>query len=295
MRKKRVLILEVNDKNFKSLESVLSKEGFEAVKYVSDSKIDTENFDVVLVNTHIEYLDIEDIQSHLTSSSELNAPVIYLDNSKEIDKELLKRCYEHGASDFIKRPFGAKEVLARITHHSENIYKLREYKLRVDKLAHLATVDQMSKLTSKMQMQAILKYQIGLFKREKTPISILYIGLMSVDKVSSTFGFEYGERLIQTFSKQLKKLLRDSDAVSRWQGSNFMVLLSNTNIKQAETVAKKLNSSLSTTEIMKDTKPLVAFGITEFMEDDSIEEIEQRAKYALKEAKKKEYGKISTC
>lgn len=298
MRKKRVLILEVNDKNFRSLESVLKNEGFESVQYrhdIDDFKIDAEDLDVVLVNTHIEYLKIEQIQNHICSELEPKVPIVYLDNSKEVDKDLLKRCYDSGASDFIKRPFGAKEVLARVVHHSENFYKMREYKLRVEKLAHLATVDQMSKLTSKMHMQAILKHQINIFNRVKSPISILYIGLISVDKAVNTFGFEYGEKLIQYFSKELKKLLNDSDALARWSGPNFMVLLSNTDLEQASSLAKKLNASLANTEIMKGTKPTVAFGITEFVEGDTIEQIEQRAEYALKDAKKKEYGKISIC
>jgi diguanylate cyclase (GGDEF)-like protein len=298
MRKKRVLILEVNDKNFNSLESILSQAGYESIQYRFDAEnfdFDAEELDVALVNTHIDYLSIEQIQELINSNNTIKVPIIFLDNSKEHDKQLLYRCYENGGSDFIKRPFGSKEIVSRINYHSDQVYKLREYKLRVDKLAHLATVDQMSKLTSKMHMQAILKHQVANFNRYKSPTSVLYIGLVSVDRVVSTFGFEYGEKMIQMFSKHLKNLLRESDAVSRWYGSNFMVLLSGTNAKQAETVSKKLNTSLSTLEIMNDTKPVVAFGITEFIEDDSVEEIEQRAVYALKEAKKKDYGKISVC
>lgn len=298
MRKKRVLILEVNEKNFNSLESILKEAGYESIQYrfdVEDFDFNAEELDVALVNTNIDYINIEQIQERINSNVAIKVPIVFLDNSKEYDKQVLQRCYENGGSDFIKRPFGSKEIISRLNYHCEQIYKLREYKLRVDKLAHLATVDQMSKLTSKMHMQAILKHQVSNFNRHKSPTSVLYIGLVSVDRAVNTFGFEYGEKMIQLFSKQLKNLLRESDAVSRWHGSNFMVLLSGTNAKQAESVAKKLNTSLSTLEIMNDTKPVVAFGITEFIDDDSVEEIEQRAKYALREAKNIEYGKIFVC
>ncbi|WP_373070840.1 diguanylate cyclase domain-containing protein [Sulfurimonas sp.] len=298
MRKKRVLILEINDKNFNSLESILKQEGYESIQYrfdVEDFDFNAEDLDVALVNTNIDYINIEQVFTRINLNNVIKVPIVFLDNSQEHDKQVLQKCYENGGSDFIKRPFGSKEIISRLNYHCEQIYKLREYKLRVDKLAHLATVDQMSKLTSKMHMQGILKHQVSNFNRYKSPTSILYIGLESVDRAVSTFGFEYGEKMIQLFSKQLKNLLRDSDAVSRWYGSNFMILLSGTNVKQAEIVAKKLNTSLSTLEIMNDTKPVVAFGITEFTEDDSVEEIEQRAVYALKEAKKKDYGKIFVC
>lgn len=296
MGKKRVLILEVNEKNFNSLEKVLEHDGYSCINYKDLDGLDTvlEDLDLVIVNTHVDYIDITKIHEQINSDFIIKLPIIYLDNSKEADKELVQKCYKSGASDFIKRPFSSKEVLARINYHYEQLYKMREYKLRVDKLANLATVDQLSKLTSKMHMQAILKHQLNNYKRFKTPTSILYIGLISVDKIVGTFGFKYGEKLIHSFSKQLKNMIRESDALSRWSGSNFMVLLSGTDAKKAEVVAKKLNSSLSNIEIMKDTKPVVAFGITEFIEDDSIEEVEQRAEYALKEAKKQEYGRVYT-
>jgi diguanylate cyclase (GGDEF)-like protein len=297
MGKKRVLILEVNEKNFTSLQKVLNAGLYEAVECsgIENIKGDLEGVDVVLVNTHIEYFDIYKVCELVNAESSINIPVLFLDNSKNTDKELINRCFESGASDFIKRPFGSKEILSRVSYHYEQLQKMREYKLRVDKLAHLATVDQMSKLTSKMHMNAILKHQLSNFNRYQNPASILYIGLVSVERVVNTFGFEYGEKLIQSFSKSLKSVIRESDVVSRWHGSNFMVLLSGTSIKKAETVAKKLNTSLSGLEIMKDTKPILAFGITEFTQGDTVEEIEQRAVYALKEAKKQEYGRIALC
>ncbi|QFR49233.1 diguanylate cyclase [Sulfurimonas lithotrophica] len=297
MVKKRVLILEVNEKNFTSLATVLKRKGYESVSYNEINNLDKEieNIDIVLVNTHITYIDISKIYELVNTEFIVKIPIIFLDNSKESNKELIEKCFSNGASDFIKRPFSSSEILARVDYHYDQFYKLREYKLRVDKLANLATVDQLSKLTSKMHMQAILKHQLNNYNRYKTPTSVLYIGLINVDKIVSICGFEYGEKLIQSFSKKLKALIRESDVVSRWKGSNFMVLLSNTDAKNAENLAKKLNKTLSGIEVMKDTKPVLAFGITEFIEEDWIEEIEQRAVYALKQAKKQEYGRIYTC
>ncbi|MCW8838993.1 MAG: diguanylate cyclase [Thiovulaceae bacterium] len=297
MIKKRVLILEVNEKNFASLDKVLRRKGYESVSYynVDDLSVEVENIDLVLVNTNITYIDITKISELVNSEFTIKIPIIFLDNSKEVDKELIEKCFKNGASDFIKRPFSSSEILYRVDYHYDQLHKLREYKLRVDKLANLATVDQLSKLTSKMHMQAILKHQLDNYNRYKTPTSVLYIGLMNVDKIVSVCGFAYGEKLIQSFSKKLKTFIRDSDVVSRWQGSSFMILLTNTDSKNAENLAKKLNKNLSSVEIMKDTKAVLAFGITEFVEEDWIEEIEQRASYALKEAKKQEYGRIYTC
>ena len=297
MMKKKVLILEVNEKNFTTLEKILKISGYESIAYDESVGFEGEDdeIDIVLVNTQVDYVDITKVHDKVSYALSVEIPVIYLDNSEEVCKDLVQKCFLAGASDFIKRPFDSKEILARINYHYKQKYNMSEHKLRIEKLASLATVDQLSKLTSKMHMQSILNHQLSNYKRYKTPSAILYIGLISVDRIVGTFGFEYGEKLIRSFSKVLKDLLRDSDAISRWHGSNFMVLLSSADAKKAEVVAKKLNTSLSSVEIMKDTKPLLAYGITEFSEDDSIEELEQRAIYALKEAKKQEYERIHIC
>jgi len=295
--KKKVLILEINETKFNSIEMVLSKNDYESVyyKHLTDLKSELENIDIVVANTNVDYVDITKLYDMVNSEFIIKIPLIFLNNSEEFDKDLVKKCFDNGASDFIKGSFNAGEILARVNYHYEQYYKLSEYKLRVDKLAHLATVDQISKLTSKMHMQAILKQQINNFTKHKTSTSILYISLMNVNKIVGSFGFEYGERLIYQFAKKLKTLIGESDQVSRWQGSNFMILLSNSDAKQAEAYAKKINSSLANVEIMKNTKPILSFGITELSADDTFEELEQRAVYALKEAKKQEYARVYIC
>jgi len=179
-----------------------------------------------------------------------------------------------------------------VNYHCQQLYKLREYKLRVDKLGQLATIDQLSKLTSKMHMQAILKHQINYCKRYKTNATVIYLSLININKLIAVFGLEKGEKIIAKFAKNLKSTIRESDVVSRWAGSEFVLLLPNTNAKAGELMVKKLKQKLSNIEIMNNTMPELAFGMTEVVDDDNVEEIISRVQYALKEAKKQTYGKI---
>jgi len=297
MIKKQILILEVNEQNYNVLHSlfeknnidvtaVLNKEEFEAI----ESKI--EEYDLLLVNSHITYATIEEVANFANFSVSLKVPVIYLDNSKEHNKVMLQECFEHGVADYIKKPFDSKEILYRIKYHSEQFLKIKEFKLRVDKLANLATIDQLSKSTSKMHMQAILKHKISYYNRYKVDTSVIYLSLLNVDKIVGSFGLEKGERLISIFAKELKANIRESDVLARWAGSDFIILLTNTSIEAAEFIAKKLNTKLSSVEILPNVKPELAFGITSFNDDDDLKDILDRARYALSEAKKQTYGKI---
>jgi diguanylate cyclase (GGDEF)-like protein len=297
MINKQILIVEINEQNFSVLDTLLSKAGY-TCKAVLDQEafkaleLQPDEFDLIVVNSHVAYAEVSDVMKLAEADAALRIPVIYIDSAKEHSKSMLEECFNAGVSDYIKKPFDSKEILARVNYHCQQLYKLREYKLRLDKLANLATIDQLSKSTSKMHMQAILRHQINYFNRYKTDTTLIYLSLLNIDKLIGTFGLEKGEKVIAQFAKVLKLSIRESDVLARWAGSDFIILLTNTSVSASEYIAKKLKTELSNIEVMKGIKPDLAFGITAFTEDDDVKEVIERAKYALKKAKKQVYGKI---
>ena len=295
MIKKQILILENNQKNFDVLNSIFLKEDFECIAVLNEDgmvSLKMHSYDLILVNIHVSYVSPADLVSCVHCNDGVKIPIVYLDNSKEYDKKFLQKCFDLGVSDYIKKPFDKQEIVSRIRYHYNQSHKMKEYKLRIDKLGHLATIDQLSKSSSKIHMQAILKHQVNHFKRYKVDTCIVYLSLLNVDKTSSIFGFEYGEKIISMFAKELRILIRESDTLARWSGAEFMILLSNSDAKAAGIVVQKLKAKLANIEFMKDVRPELAFGITTFGDDEDIQDLVQKAKYALGEAKKQEYGKV---
>lgn len=298
MNKKQILLLEVNDKNANILKEILAN--CDVTTVVTEEELDAlrlsvENYDLVLANSQIGYIEPKELNELVNMNFVIKIPIIYIDNSKEYNRQMFKVCFENGAFDYIKKPFDSFEIVTRVEFHIEQLNKIREYKLRVDKLSALATQDQISKSSSRMHMQSILKHYLDSFNRDKIDTSVVYLSLENINKIVATFGFTYGEKLLINFSKELKKSIRSSDVLSRWSGSEFMILLPKTSAESSLNVVKKLNNSLSKINILNDTKPIIAYGITSFSEDDNMEEIVSRVKYALKEARKQEYGKTYTC
>ena len=297
MINKRILIIELNEQNYNVLENVLTKAEYEC-KAILDQEsfknleLTADDLDAIIVNVHVQYVTVAEVIQIAEFDTGLKIPVIYIDSAKEHSKKTLEECFSAGVSDYIKKPFDSKEIVARVHYHCELLYKLREYKLRVDKLANLATIDQLSKLTSKMHMQAILKYQISYFEKYKIDTTVVYLSLLNIDKLVGTFGLEKGEKMIAQFSKLLRASLRESDILARWAGSEFIILMTNTSVTAAEHIIKKLKTDLANIEVMKGIKPDLAFGITAFVEGDDVKEVISRVKYALGEAKKQTYGKI---
>jgi len=297
MKKEHLLILEINEKNYSVLQNLFEKNEYETTAVLDRESFEStmgskDNFDAIIVNAHIKFADSKEIQK-LTSDEREFVPVIYIDSAKVHDKALLEASFNSGAAEYIKKPFDSKEILLRIAHHIELSKKLREYKLRIDKLANLATIDQLSKSTSKMHMQAILRHELNNYKRYGTEdVSVIYLGITSIEKQIAAFGLERGEKIIAQFAKFLRANIRESDVLARWVGSEFIILLTNTTIKTTESVIRKLKILLAEDETLAKSQLELAFGVTSIKKDDTNEELLARVQYAYKAAKKQTYGKL---
>ncbi len=297
MEKKQILILEVNQHNYDVLNTLLAQNGF-TCKAILDrdafNKIQKNiwDYNLILINVSINYLKLNEIIFESEFDSSVKIPTIFLDSEELYSKDKLRECFEAGACDYIKKPFESFEVVRRVSYHSEEFLKMQEYRLRMDKLANLASVDQLSKLTSKMQMQAILKHQIDYYNRYKTDTTIVYFSIVNINKIIGIFGLSHGEKLISLFAKELKNLIRASDVLARWEGSDFIIVLTNTSKKSSEILIKKISAELLRIESLKELNLEIAFGITSFIENDEMKIVIERAKYALNEARQQRYGKI---
>ncbi len=297
MEKKQILILEVNQHNYDVLNTLLAQNEFICKAVLDKDAFNTikksiYDYNLILVNVSINYLKPNEIIFESEFDSSVKIPTIFLDSEELYSKDKLRECFEAGACDYIKKPFESFEVVRRVSYHSGEFLKMQEYRLRMDKLANLASVDQLSKLTSKMQMQAILKHQLDYFNRYKTDTTIVYFSLININKIIGIFGLSHGEKLISLFAKELKNLIRASDVLARWEGSDFILILTNTSEKSSETFIKKVSAELLRIESLKELNLEIAFGITSFMENDEMKIVIERAKYALNEARQQRYGKI---
>ena len=297
MANKKIAIIQHNEKNLDTLRTLLENNNYDVLSINTKDELskleDTSDVCLFLVSSYVNFISIEDVFGLIEYNYTAQHPIMFIDSANVHDKDNLLECYKFGAVDYIKKPFNSKEIIARVNIHTAQFAKLSELRLRLDKLIGLATTDQLSKFSSKMHIQAVLKHTIELNERHPSDTSVIYLKLFDVEKVVSTFGFEYGEKLIAHFSKILKKLLRESDAVGRWAGSDFIILLPYTGIAIAESVAKKLYVNLTKTEIMQNIKPNISIGITEIINGDTINSILEKAKYGMHQASKNRYDRIS--
>jgi len=154
---------------------------------------------------------------------------------------------------------------------SNDVYKrLTEYLIVVDRkkqLEHESSIDRLTGITNRYAFDTTINSHILRSEQthylEPSPSSLIYFDIDNFKKVNDTLGHSTGDYVLMTVSSLISSIVRDSDTFARWGGDEFIVLLENTSLHQAENVAQKIQSTLELYNFEYDLSITVSIGITE--------------------------------
>ncbi len=113
------------------------------------------------------------------------------------------------------------------------------------RLAYLAYHDALTGLFNRKGFLEQLDETLKEARRFENKRTILYLDLDKFKKVNDLYGHETGDRLLVEVSSRLRKILRDTDYISRLGGDEFTVILGNQAEIQPESVAHRIVRRLS--------------------------------------------------
>ena len=126
-----------------------------------------------------------------------------------------------------------------------------------------------------------------LFRRYKTPVSLIVLDIDRFKKVNDKFGHDAGDELIKTLAKTVAKCLRETDMLARYGGDEFVILLSNTRRKGAMTLAEHIRQKVADSVAVSEEMPItVSLGVATIKNKDGGSDLFTRADQALLLAKK---------
>ncbi len=118
--------------------------------------------------------------------------------------------------------------------------------LKQKHLFGLAHFDQLTGLPNRTLLLDRLKQAISMSSRAGRSISLLYIDLDGFKNVNDTFGHTTGDRLLKEAAARLLSCIREGDTAARLGGDEFVVLLLESDLDRAITVANRILESLRT-------------------------------------------------
>jgi len=152
------------------------------------------------------------------------------------------------------------------------------------KLVLMASTDKLSGLLNRQVFEPIILNNIEQCKRKKTNLTLVMLDIDHFKKVNDKYGHLTGDKVIQQVSQVCKAYSRESDAVCRWGGEEFIIMLNETSIDEAIKTVKRIQENLLDSNIKP--KVTISFGITAYKPDEELGSFISRVDDALYKAKK---------
>ena len=158
------------------------------------------------------------------------------------------------------------------------------------KLIEMASIDKLSNILNRQAFEPIILNNLEQSKRNNSPLSIILMDIDHFKKVNDTYGHLTGDEVIKYVAQACKSQIRECDAVCRWGGEEFIIMLAGTPINGANHIAQRIQNSLSDNVI--EPKVTMSFGITKYKDSESLNSLINRADKALYQAKKNGRNRI---
>ncbi|MCL2800537.1 MAG: diguanylate cyclase [Treponema sp.] len=304
-KKNSILIVDDDTSNLMELTHILSSEyKIHAVKDGASAleKADEYLPDLIIMDIVMPDMNGFEVFEKLKESDKTKAiPVIFITGNTESGDEI--KGLACGAVDYLRKPFNDTIVKLRVLHHIQIINQLRM-------IEQLSMSDQLTNLPNRRSFEARINEEWNKANREKTPISVLILDIDHFKLYNDTYGHQQGDAALRAIAKIFTHVLRrPGDFVARWGGEEFIVLLSNTDLKGALEVAEHMRAAVEEAEIPGTdglmTKITVSIGANTKMHDSeqqasnterrysgAMDEFISRADMALYDAKKKGRNRV---
>ena len=114
----------------------------------------------------------------------------------------------------------------------------------VETLERLAVTDPLTGLTNRRGGERSVASEISRARRQRTPLSSIFIDIDHFKRINDTFGHQAGDRLLRDLSDLLRRELRAYDILIRWGGEEFLLILPGVNLEQARSLAERIRSTV---------------------------------------------------
>jgi len=146
-------------------------------------------------------------------------------------------------------------------------------------------------LTGILNRRAFLRkarYLLVLNERTKIPLVFIYADLDNFKAVNDQHGHETGDKVLQIFSQISKSRLRKNDIIARYGGDEFVMILTDTNLENAQMVLKRIKDEFMQWARENGLPVGVSFGAGTTLEGENrLDDVLRRVDAALYEEKHK--------
>src|SRR5262245_9743383 len=152
---------------------------------------------------------------------------------------------EAGADDYLTKPFHPQELRVRLRTGRRILYLLEQLVVAREALRDQATHDVLTQLWNRVALMEILDKELARAEREEASLGIILLDLDHFKSVNDTHGHRAGDDVLREVAEAMRGTTRPYDAVGRYGGEEFLIILPGCDQVNAVSHAERLRKAVS--------------------------------------------------
>jgi diguanylate cyclase (GGDEF)-like protein len=155
-------------------------------------------------------------------------------------------------------------------------------------IEQLAVQDELTGVSNRRHLLDVLNKEKVRVDRGQPTFCLGIIDLDHFKRVNDKYGHLQGDEVLRSLIQAVRREIREIDTIARYGGEEFVILLVNTSLDEACSVAERMRhiaSELRYRGLPDGFGVTVSIGLTEYTRDESVDELLTRADSALYLAK----------
>jgi two-component system, cell cycle response regulator len=154
----------------------------------------------------------------------------------------LMGCLALGSSDAER--FSPQMATDFVTHLASIIVICIENVISQERLKYLGLTDPLTGVNNRRYVERRLNEEVGRSCRQGYALSCMYIDIDHFKQINDRVGHQAGDDVLRQVAARIKAELRLSDALGRFGGEEFVVLLIDSEVKDAVGVAERVRGGI---------------------------------------------------
>jgi len=151
---------------------------------------------------------------------------------------------EAGADDYLAKPFHAQELLARL-RIGKRMIELQEKLIAArEALREAATHDPLTEVWNRGVVVDLLKGELNRTQRQCGLLSIIMLDIDHFKAINDTYGHQVGDTVVREVAKRLASVVRPYDAVGRYGGEEFLIVLPRCDERDSVEIAERIRTRI---------------------------------------------------
>jgi two-component system cell cycle response regulator len=248
------------------------------------------NYDILIISLGLANFDGLRLCSQVRSLERTrHVPILAVADGD--DNVRLSRGLEIGVNDFLFRPLDRHELLARVRTQVRKKRYTERLRDNVQMSIELAITDALTGLYNRRYMETHISGLIEHASSRNKPLTVLVLDIDYFKSINDNHGHDVGDEVLREFALRIRKSIRGIDLACRYGGEEFVVIMPETDLAVATTVAERLRRRIAGEPFAiqqgaRTIEVTISVGIAALGGSDDAASVMKRADQALYRAKR---------